>query len=175
MPIVSGDLMNAIAHKLGQRITDGDRLAASLQMVPYLPGGSDWAGMDCWGCNELWYANRFGIALDDRLGIEPGAEGIEEGFGDLAAHGWNEASEPRDDDTVIMRHVVIRDVGGKRTRKIIEHGHCGIFWRGQVLHADGRRQIDEDGSDYWIGGCRLEPFDKVAGRVTAVLRRTELA
>lgn len=159
------------------RITDPDALIRALLMVPYLPGAGNWSGADCWGVNELWYANQFGLLLNDRTGIAPGADGLAEGFDDFEAHGWIEVAEPRDHDTIIMRHVAMAEIDGKPVRRVIEHGHCGIYWRGKVIHADGYLKTDEDGNEHWTGGVRVDDFDspRIRGRVSAILRREELA
>lgn len=136
-------------------ITDPRHLAAALLMVPYVEGGENWAGADCWGVALIWYRERHGIELADRGDIAPGPDGIEAGMAGAQARGWLPVTEARDDDLIVMASTV------KRRR--VEHGHCGVFHGGMVLHS-------ERGS-----GCRREPFEALARRVTAILRRKELA
>lgn len=159
-----------------KRITDPAKLAAALQMVPYVPGGASWAGIDCWGANELWYFNRHGIELHDRMEIGPGPAGLSHG---VAMHdaGWIEIpldEGPRDDDTIIMRAVVTGDDG---KRHVVEHGHCGVYTMGKLLHASGREVRGDDDEAHWVGACQFEDFDsqKIRGRVSLILRRVELA
>lgn len=144
-----------IPHSRIRRITDPAKLAQALMMTPYVERGESWAGADCWGVALLWYANRHGIELADRGDIAPGPAGIEAGMAGAAERGWLTVSEPRADDLIVMASTV------KRQR--IEHGHCGVYHDGMVLHS-------EKGS-----GCKREPYSALARRVTAILRRAELA
>lgn len=151
------------------RMTDPAKLAAALQMVPFRSGGGDWSGCDCWGINYLWYRNRFGLELDDRLGIAPGAIGLMQGAEAAAENGWIDVAleeGPRDDDTIIMRTVIVwLDKQERQQRQVIEQGHCGIFTDGMILHSSQS------------AGCRFEPFEarSIKGKVTKILRREELA
>lgn len=122
-------------------------LVQRLQDVPYLPGGGDWSGCDCWGLVELWYRERFGIELSDRGNIAPGPEGLQQGFANSTD--WLKLYEPQNDDLVVMR------------RGRLSAGHMGVFWNGSVLHTDKPH------------GCVLQPVRgrQIAPRITCFLRR----
>lgn len=161
------------------RITDRAKLVQALQLVPYAPGGGDWSGADCWGVMELYLWNLQGIRLDDRMEHPPGPQGLEEAF-EQRGTGWMDVAnmEPRDGDVWFFREAVpVMNAEGKVTgRSIVEHGHCGVFTNGMILHAVGE-QLRFEGELHWTGGVRLEPADdrRLAGRVSAKLRRVELA
>jgi len=131
------------------------RLIDRLMRVPWAQGRRDWAGADCWGLVELWYAERFGLALCDRDAMEQSPLGV------MAAvqitSEWVKVDRPRDDDVIVMR----AQFGGQ----VIEHGHVGVFWRGSVLHTAQAH------------GAVCQPWTArhVKCRVTAILRHRSLA
>lgn len=100
-------------------------LIERLQLVPHVPGGSDWNGADCWGIVCIWYRERFGIELKERHEIDPGVSGMQAGFD--ARRDWSPVSAPRDDDVVVMR--------AAKGRVMLDAGHIGIHWRGLVIHS----------------------------------------
>jgi len=100
-------------------------LVERLQLVPHVPGGSDWNGADCWGVVCLWYLERFGIRLEERTAIAPGVEGMQRGFEDRSD--WVEVTIPANDDVVVMR--------AANGRFVLDAGHIGIHWGGLVIHS----------------------------------------
>lgn len=134
-------------------ITDPAKLTQALLATPYRERGSGWAGIDCWGLVELWFANRFGITLTDRTGLDF-EDGIEAGFA-MRGSCWVPVEEPKPDDLVILRTT--------RRNVVVEHGHCGIYTVHGLLHAD--RPL-----------IRLEDYEtrRIAGRVTGLFRHKSL-
>lgn len=109
----------------------------ALLHCPYVPGGSEMHGADCWGIVELWYAHVLGIALDDRAGHPPGHEGMQAGF-DAAGH-WQAIEAAEDHCLVILR------VGQ------LEAGHVGVFYDGHLLHSSEHQGCTYQAiSDRWL-------------------------
>lgn len=131
------------------------QLIERLLATPYLPGGFDWTGADCWGVVEIWYRERFGIVLTDRGRIEPTPLGVMAGYELSSA--WMAGAFPRDDDLILMR--------ARWNGETIQHGHIGVYWGGTVLHS----QPDH--------GCACQPYRArhIESRVTAILRHRSLA
>lgn len=123
------------------------RMIDALLTVPYLPGGGDMAGADCWGVVELWYRHVIGIALADRADHPVGHAGLNAGFD--AACDWSRITAPEDHCLVVMR------AGG------LDAGHVGVFYGGSVLHATEQ------------SGCVVyEPISarSLRGAITCLLR-----
>lgn len=120
-----------------------EQVIEAIQVTPYLAGGNDLGGMDCWGLVEYWYKEIMGITLTDRCGID-GAESIDflEGFKRSAAL-WEPAHVPRVGDVAVMP----ANCRINNKRQTIENGHCGVMTRHGVLH------ISE------TGGARLDSFN----------------
>jgi len=100
-------------------------LIERLQLVPHVPGGSAWDGADCWGVVCIWYRERFGIDLRERTRIDPGVSGMQRGF--EGRMDWRPVALPGDNDAIVMRAVLGREV--------LDAGHIGIHWRGLVIHS----------------------------------------
>lgn len=101
-------------------IQPGDAIQRLLP-VPYVAGGSSWAGADCWGIVELWYGYVLGIDLIDRADRPPGHDSVQQWAIDPA--GWEAIAQPEDHCLVLMR------VGR------LSAGHVGIVYQGRVLHS----------------------------------------
>lgn len=99
-----------------------DAMVDALLGCPYVPGGSDMGGADCWGIVELWYSHVLGIDLDDRAAHPPGHEGVQAGF-EAAAH-WEAIEAPENNCLVVMR-------AGH-----LNAGHAGVYLDGRLLHSD---------------------------------------
>lgn len=130
-------------------------LLARLMVTPYLDGGGTWDGLDCWGLVEVWHLHGFGIRINDRGTITPGPAGIQTGFD---AHRWVEINEPVDHAVAIMRSVV--SLGGRR--QSVQHGHCGVVWRGRIIH-----------TERGVGTC-VQSVDSLRGRVSCWLMHPEV-
>ena len=100
--------------------------------VPFVDGGRDWKGADCWGLLRLIYAAELGIELPSYGHIS--AEDTvkkEQAFlsGGDDFNVWRQVtSDPDPFDVVVMRVYGSRHVG-----------HCGVVTNdGQILHSDGQ-------------------------------------
>jgi cell wall-associated NlpC family hydrolase len=116
-------------------------------MIPYVMGGSEMSGADCWGIVELYYKHVLDIELDNRGDIEAGHMGIQEGF-DQATN-WKPIDQPENHCLVALR-------AGR-----IKVGHIGVYVDGNVLHS-----ADEE------TGCVFQPISDrfIKTRITAFLR-----
>ena len=102
--------------------------AARYVGIPYIDGGRDRSGLDCWGVLQLVYRDQLGVELP--------------GYGDISARDlrrvareigsaaqmwpWSEAPEPRELDVVVMA------APGRRFP-----AHVGIVLQGgQLLHSE---------------------------------------
>ena len=104
---------------------------------PYVAGGGEIHGADCWGIVELWYLHVLGITLDDRAQHPPGHDGMQSGFD--AASDWRPIDAPVNHCLVIMR-------AGR-----LEAGHVGVFFDGNVLHSDESHGcVYQSITDKWI-------------------------
>lgn len=113
----------------------------ALLICPYVPGGSDLHGADCWGVVELWYEHVLGVALKDRANNPPGHEGLQSGFDfALCDDGvWQPIEAAEDHCLVIMR-------AGQ-----LLAGHVGVFFDGRVLHSSDHQGCTyQPISDRWI-------------------------
>ena len=106
-------------------------LVERLLAVPYRPGMADFDGCDCWGLVEIWYRELLGIELTDRSDHPTGPHGLALGFTERS--GWMRQLKPHNHAVAILR------AGG------LDAGHCGIYWKGSILHTDER------------AGCVYEP------------------
>ena len=121
-------------------------------VTPYIEGGSDWTGLDCWGVVERWHADIHGVALPDRGAIDPGILGMQAGF-QASGSRWIELERPQPHAVAILRTAAV--VEGRRIA--LQHGHCGVFWQGRLLHSEA------------TSGPKLEPVEAIASRVTCWL------
>jgi len=130
-------------------------LIERLQLVPHVPGRSDWSGADCWGIVCIWYRERFGIELKERSHIDPGVCGMQSGF--EARSDWRAVISPNDDDAVVMRAAT--------GRVMLEAGHIGIHWCGLVVHSS-------EGT-----GCVAVPLAsrQIRHRITGYFRHRSIA
>lgn len=129
-------------------------LIERLLRVPYMPGGSSFDGLDCWGLVEVWYLERFGMALRDRGRLEPSPLSVTAGY--ELSDAWRPGAHPQDDDLILMK--------ARWAGEVIRYGHVGIYWQGSVLHTS----IDH--------GTVCQPYRArhVESRVTAILRHRTL-
>lgn len=109
--------------------------------VPFVNGGRDRSGWDCWGLLRVVYAERFGIELESFQGDYDGAfdeAGIQSLFPQATSE-WIEVGAPREGDAVWM------SVYGQPC-------HVGVWLEGpqllHVLNGSGTR-IDRIGSQAW--------------------------
>lgn len=116
--------------------------------IPYREGAAEWAGADCWGLVELFYAHVLGVKLIDRANIAPGHAGMNAGFD--AATDWPPVSGPVENGLVIMRAAGFKA------------GHVGLFIAGRVLHTSEKT------------GCVYQPITDrfLRSRITSFLRHS---
>lgn len=88
--------------------------------LPYVLGGGDWTGADCWGLVELWYRLVLGIDLVERRGRHSTRQSID--TWSAAPDGWIQIKGSEDHALILMR-------SGR-----LAHGHVGIIYQGSVLH-----------------------------------------
>lgn len=95
-----------------------------MQGVPFLSGGNDFKGMDCWGWVETWFFHVHGVEITDRNGQRSAPEGFQEGFD--ARSDW--ILGKAQDGAVWTARALTN--GGQ----IIRNGHCGIVWKDRAYH-----------------------------------------
>lgn len=98
-------------------------LIRRLECVPYVAGGRDWSGMDCFGLVELWHRH-LGVEINDRGEAETDPEGLAAGYARKAL--WQQMSDPIDHCVIIMR--------APFNGEVFKFGHCGMYYNGYVYH-----------------------------------------
>jgi probable lipoprotein NlpC len=122
--------------------------------VPYVVGGRDIGGLDCWGLLKLVYEQEFGVNLPayTTLDVESAAQvcaTVDEG-----AEDWLEIQKPVDGCAVAMSK-----------RKAIHH--VGVFTNsdgGKILHSWDRKSVVADTvRGLWLRGFKIVKFYKHHG------------
>jgi cell wall-associated NlpC family hydrolase len=91
--------------------------------IPYVIGGRDMSGVDCYGLCKLVYHNEYGIDLPDWLYDEFDLRGREKIISSVVCSGeFKETDDPIDGDFVVC----------SRTKAAY---HVGLYFAGGVLHA----------------------------------------
>ena len=119
----------------------------ALSLVPHVPGKTD-----CWWVVTEFYKRRFGIDVVDRGAIEPGPEGIREGY--EGATDWVRVDSPAYGDIVLMAS----GVGRKR----VLPGHVGVYL------GDERMIHSVEGV-----GVRVEPLTEYQTDIMGFMRHVE--
>jgi len=71
--------------------------------IPYLAGGRDWSGVDCYGLLQLIYRKEKGIDLPDVPGVtEKSLAALCSDLVEQSKTLWTEVAEPQDGDAVGM-------------------------------------------------------------------------
>jgi len=91
--------------------------------IPYVFGGRDWHGLDCYGLVKLIYQEEYGITLrdwaTDQMELKDKAKAIESV---VCSGEWEDIESPMDGDFVICH----------RQRAAY---HIGLYYGGGVIHA----------------------------------------
>lgn len=123
-----------------------DDMIDALLHVPYVRGGTEFCGADCWGVVVLWYKHVLEIELPNRANHKPGHGGLQAGF--EAATNFEQIDDPTDHDLITMR------------AKGFDVGHIGVHYNGMILHSDESH------------GCVYEPITDrfIRSKITGFLR-----
>jgi cell wall-associated NlpC family hydrolase len=116
--------------------------------IPWVAGGRDWQGVDCWGLLRLVYKEEFGIELPEIPGLP--AKLLNEIVEQEKKTSWTEISKPIDGCGVAM------------SKKTILH-HVGIYAAadgGKVIHCwSGNNSVHaETFRRLWLKGFLVMKF-----------------
>lgn len=112
------------------------RWAADYLAIPYLPGGRDADGCDCWGLVRLVHMRERGVLLPLHCEIEGAdlravARAMQAGSAGAAGSPWQQVEDPARFDVVLMFGAA-RGPGGTRIPV-----HCGVMVdERQMLHIE---------------------------------------
>lgn len=112
------------------------RWAADYLAIPYVSGGRDEAGCDCWGLVRLVHMRQRGVLLPSYSEIETEdlravARAMLAGSDATAASPWRRVEDPATYDVVLMAGTARGATGGRIPV------HCGVMVDGQrVLHVE---------------------------------------
>ena len=101
-----------------------EQLINRAQYVPFVRNGADFSGLDCFGFLEIWHELVHGIKITDRKANPSSPDGFRSGYS--AQTDWTRCDGPENGAVAVMP--------GLFGRRIIDFGHCGMFWNDRVWH-----------------------------------------